>query len=161
MNRSKILLLLLLITVTAGCDRVTKHLAITSLAGKPERSFLANAVRLEYAENNGGFLSIGSSLNPAARFAIFIIATAVILIILLAVTFKYRASDWHIAALGLAFAGGASNLLDRITRGSVIDFVSLGAGSLRTGIFNVADAAILAGIVMLLVLPLPKSLKIY
>ena len=42
-------------------------------------------------------------------------------------------------------AGGASNLVDRIAYGSVIDFMNLGIGSLRTGIFNVADMAIMLG----------------
>lgn len=46
----------------------------------------------------------------------------------------------------LYFAGGASNLVDRIVRGSVIDFMHVGVGPLRTGIFNVADMALLLGI---------------
>jgi signal peptidase II len=38
-----------------------------------------------------------------------------------------------------------SNLIDRIAVGSVIDFLNVGVGSLRTGIFNLADVAIMAG----------------
>jgi signal peptidase II len=45
--------------------------------------------------------------------------------------------------------------LDRIVHGTVVDFVSVGVGSLRTGIFNVADVAILAGLFML-ISPVPK-----
>ena len=52
--------------------------------------------------------------------------------------------------LALVFAGGASNLADRIARGSVIDFMNVGLGSLRTGIFNVADVALLGGVGFLL-----------
>ena len=146
----KILLLLLLVATTVGCDRVTKHLATTFLAGQPDRSFLGNTVRLEYAENSGGFLSLGVGLSEPLRFTIFTVATAAVLIVLLVVSFKYRRSDWHIAAISLAVAGGASNLLDRITHGTVVDFVSVGFGGLRSGIFNIADVAILAGILMLL-----------
>lgn len=53
--------------------------------------------------------------------------------------------------MALFVAGGSSNLLDRLTRGSVIDFMNVGLGPLRTGIFNVADMAIMlgAGLVML------------
>jgi signal peptidase II len=50
-----------------------------------------------------------------------------------------------LVGLALFVAGGASNLADRVTRGSVIDFMSVGSGPLRTGIFNVADAAIMLG----------------
>ena len=42
-------------------------------------------------------------------------------------------------------AGGASNLADRIIYGMVIDFMNVGIGPLRTGIFNVADMAIMLG----------------
>jgi lipoprotein signal peptidase len=42
-------------------------------------------------------------------------------------------------------AGALSNLIDRIAVGSVIDFLNVGVGLLRTGIFNLADVAIMAG----------------
>ncbi len=41
--------------------------------------------------------------------------------------------------------GGLSNLFDRLPDGRVTDYVVLSAGPLRTGVFNLADAAILAG----------------
>jgi signal peptidase II len=57
------------------------------------------------------------------------------------------------AALGVALfvAGGASNLLDRITYGKVVDFMNVGLGPLRTGIFNVADMAIMLGAAIVVV----------
>ena len=45
----------------------------------------------------------------------------------------------------------ASNLLDRITYGKVIDFMNLGLGPVRTGIFNVADMAIMLGAAIVVV----------
>jgi signal peptidase II len=150
-NRIRVLLLFALVATTLGCDRVTKHIAMTSLSGTPDRSFLAGTVRLQYAENTGGFLSIGSDLSPWVRTAIFIVATGLILLALPVVAIKYRESNWHIAAISLALAGGTSNLIDRIARGAVVDFMTIGVGPLRTGIFNVADVAIFAGIGMLLV----------
>ena len=51
----------------------------------------------------------------------------------------------------LIFAGGASNLADRLLYdGYVVDFINIGIGSFRTGIFNIADVAITAGVVILL-----------
>jgi signal peptidase II len=55
--------------------------------------------------------------------------------------------------LGLAFlwAGGVSNLADRVARGGrVVDFLNVGVGPLRTGIFNVADMAIMLGVALVL-----------
>ncbi|MEN8162170.1 MAG: signal peptidase II [Myxococcota bacterium] len=54
-------------------------------------------------------------------------------------------------ALGLVAGGGFANWLDRVLGdGSVTDFVSLGVGALRTGIFNLADVAIVLGVLLLL-----------
>ena len=62
---------------------------------------------------------------------------------------RRRWTGTELFGLGLVFAGGASNLADRIAHGSVIDFMNVGLGSLRTGIFNVADVAIMAGVLVL------------
>jgi signal peptidase II len=51
----------------------------------------------------------------------------------------------------LFVAGGISNLADRVIRGSVVDFMNVGVGPLRTGIFNVADLAIMAGALLVAV----------
>jgi len=48
-------------------------------------------------------------------------------------------------------AGGLSNLVDRIAMGRVIDFLNIGIGPFRTGIFNVADVAIMAGAAIMLI----------
>ncbi|MGC4095906.1 MAG: signal peptidase II [Nitrospira sp.] len=52
----------------------------------------------------------------------------------------------------LILSGGAGNLLDRVLHdGHVIDFMNLGIGSLRTGIFNVADVYITTGVLLLII----------
>ncbi len=50
----------------------------------------------------------------------------------------------------LFVASDLSNLIDRVAMGSVIDFINVGIGSFRTGIFNIADVAIMAGAALLL-----------
>ena len=53
-------------------------------------------------------------------------------------------------AWSLVLSGGIGNLLDRLFHeGRVIDFMNIGIGSLRTGIFNVADVCITIGISLL------------
>lgn len=78
------------VVATIGCDRVTKHLAATTLAGTPSRSFLADTVRLEYAENTGGFLSLGDALPPAVRTGAFTIATGLMLLVMVASAIRFR-----------------------------------------------------------------------
>ncbi len=138
--------LLVLIATTVGCDRVSKHFAARELAGEPRQSFLADTVRLEYAENTGAFLSLGSDWSPAMQTAVFTIATGLVLVGMVAAAIRFRLTGPARVGLALYVAGGASNLVDRVVRGSVIDFMNVGIGWLRTGIFNVADVAILLGV---------------
>jgi signal peptidase II len=145
------LLAMVLILTTIGCDRVTKHLATTQLADSPPQSFLADTFRLEYAENTGAFLSLGATLPDTLRTAVLTFGVAIGLIVVAIVAIRKR---WHGAPLvgaALIWAGGVSNLIDRAIRGSVVDFMNVGVGSLRTGIFNVADIAIMAGALLIAV----------
>ena len=71
-QRHSIRLIVVTATVaTIGCDRVTKHMAATTLTEAPTQSFLADTVRLEYAENTGAFLGLGADWPPPLRTAIF------------------------------------------------------------------------------------------
>jgi signal peptidase II len=142
--------LFIAIAATIGCDRVTKHAAVTLLSEAPSRSFIAATVRLEYTENTGAFLGLGADWPYAVRTAIFGVGNAVLLLALAVVALRGR---WHSRALlgvALFIAGGTSNLLDRMADGMVIDFMNVGIGPLRTGIFNVADIAITLGAGILL-----------
>jgi signal peptidase II len=117
--------------------------------GAPTQSYFAGTVQLEYAENTGAFLSLGSELPEWARTTLLRVGVALALATLVLIALKHQWSGVALAGASLTFAGGVSNLLDRILRGSVVDFMSIGVGSIRTGIFNVADIAIIVGGVLL------------
>jgi len=136
---------LMLVLATVGCDRVTKHLAATRLENMAPQSYLSGTVRLEYVENTGAFLSIGSTLPEQGRVILLVFGVAAILIAMAFVAFRHRWSGLLLAGASLILAGGISNLIDRIAHGSVVDFISIGIGPLRTGVFNVADVAIMIG----------------
>ncbi len=142
-------LIVLLVAGTVGCDRVTKHIAAQNLAGRPMQSYLADTLRLGYAENTGGFLSLGADLPTPVRTIIFTSATGVLLVLLIAAAWRNGWDRWRTVALSLFIAGGASNWIDRFTTGMVVDFLNMGIGSFRTGVFNVADVAIMAGVALL------------
>ena len=151
------LILACAVVVTIGCDRVTKHVATATLAGMPDRSYLGDTVRVVYAENTGGFLSIGADLPAAARTALFTITTGIALAALALLVARRklnRAGAWGVT---LFVAGGASNWFDRLAHGSVVDFLNVGVGPLRTGIFNVADMALMAGTAILILTQMRSS----
>ena len=137
--------LLALILVTVGCDRITKRLAEDALAELPRQSFLADIIRLEYVENRGAFLGLGSHWPDEVRVALFTVGNGLMLALLITLAYRHRWSGPLLVGACLFAAGGVSNLADRVARGSVVDFLNVGVGPWRTGIFNVADMAIMAG----------------
>lgn len=158
--RSKQLLLVLFILLTCvGCDQATKYSAKQFLSDQTSISLMGDVVRLQAVENKGAFLSLGASLPDAFRFWVFTVATSLVLAALL----LYLMLSSHLPAittvsLSLILGGGSSNLIDRaIHNGAVLDFINLGIGDLRTGIFNVADLAITAGVGLYLLTAMPKG----
>jgi signal peptidase II len=135
-----------------GCDQMSKSAARVLLASGDAQSFLGDSLRLQLVENPGSFLSLGASLPEHFRFALFTAAVAALLIGLVAASlFARRLQPWRVVALALVAGGGISNLIDRLLyNGRVTDFLNVGIGGVRTGIFNVADMAIMAGALLLL-----------
>jgi signal peptidase II len=137
---------LLLVTIlgTVACDRLSKNAASAALAGGPGQSFLFDTVRLQYAENTGGFLGVGGGWPSSVRTA-FVVGTGLALFGMVMVVLRAQSARLTMLALALFIGGGASNVFDRIMAGRVVDFMNVGVGPLRTGIFNLADIAIMAG----------------
>jgi signal peptidase II len=152
---SKIMRLVLLAAIAAasvGCDQITKSIAQDKLQLGAVHSYLGDTVRLQLAHNYGAFLGLGSSLSAEWRQGLWSIAVGVVLFGMLCYALLAKLLDRPtLAALALIVAGGASNLYDRLTYGGyVIDFLNVGIGPLRTGIFNVADMGIMAGAFIML-----------
>jgi signal peptidase II len=147
----RFIVVILTLCCCVGCDQVSKSAARSLLHTGVTESLFADSLRLQLTENPGSFLSLGASLPEHLRFSIFTAAVAALLIVLVCVSlFARRLSKARFVALALVAGGGLSNLIDRlIYDGRVTDFLNVGIGSLRTGIFNLADMAILAGALLL------------
>ena len=154
MPKSQRLYLVMLILLTCfGCDQVSKRVAKSTLENAPARSYLADTFRLKYAENSGAFLSLGAGLSERTRVWLFEILSAGLLgALFFYIMFNKELDRSHTFALALILAGGSSNLFDRMVNdGRVIDFMNMGIGTLRTGIFNWADVVIMVGMGLILV----------
>jgi signal peptidase II len=147
----RFIVVMLTLSCCVGCDQVSKSAARTMLHSGVTESLFSDSLRLQLTENPGSFLSLGASLPAHLRFTLFTAAVAVILIgLVCAALFARRLSAPRFVALALVAGGGISNLIDRLLHdGRVTDFLNVGIGSLRTGIFNLADMAILAGALLL------------
>lgn len=114
------------------------------------KSYLNDIFRLVYAENTGAFLSLGSGMNDNLRY--WVLAVVPVLVLLYIFFHVLTAKNLHIvqqAAFGFILGGGLSNIYDRIMEGRVVDFMNMGFGTLRTGIFNVADMSIMLGLFLM------------
>ncbi len=147
-QKLRLAILLLMVGFIVGCDQTSKHIARNELG---ERGFITlpgGFGEFRLAENPGSFLSLGDSLPKPLRLILFTIAVGVGLFSLLAYLAFGRQLSWlSFVGLGLVWAAGTSNLIDRITRhGLVSDFIFIRVGPLHTGVFNVADVVIMIGI---------------
>jgi len=135
-----------------GIDQGTKWYASEYLPKFEMTSYWSDILRIGYAENTGAFLGLGSGMSDSAKFWIFVCAVGLILSSLLIYILKTKTQTaYGLSSLMLIFSGGISNFFDRaVNNGAVIDFLNIGIGSLRTGIFNVADMAIMLGVFLLL-----------
>lgn len=148
---NKIFILLVVLAACVGCDQATKRLAEFALKYTPPMSFLGNTFRLEYAENAGAFLGMGANLPDWQRWVLLTLVSSIILVALaLFVCFKRDLRPLDITGYALILAGGLSNMIDRVLAGVVIDFLNVGIGGLRTGIFNIADMAIMGGLFLVI-----------
>ena len=99
-------------------------------------------------ENRGGLFGIVQGSAP-------LLAALSIGVILALVIYHEREHAPQITPLTIGVAlligGAVGNLIDRLAFGYVLDFIDMGIGTLRFWTFNIADAGISLGILMLLV----------
>src|SRR5262245_57321988 len=135
-----------------GCDQVSKGIARSQLSLGESHAFLGDTFRITHVENTGAFLSIGASLPEPMRVVVFQGAISLLVLGLLWVAvFRPGTRPRHVTGFTFLAASGIGNLIDRfLNDGRVTDFLNVGVGGLRTGIFNIADVIGVAGCLVLL-----------
>ena len=135
-----------------GCDQVSKSIARAQLTLGESHTFLGDTFRVIHVENPGAFLGLGATLPEPVRVVVFQGGICLIILGLLwAAAFRRELRLWQVTGFTLLAASGIGNLIDRIVfDGRVTDFLNVGIGSLRTGIFNIADVVGVVGFAILL-----------
>ena len=149
----KIIFFLMWSLLLIGGDRASKIIAKEHLQAKEPISYFHDTVRLEYVENTGAFLSWGAEWSQSVSFWVFSIMPLLFLIGLLiyAIRESARAGIWKLFSYILIFSGGIGNVIDRVFfNRHVSDFINVGFGRVRTGIFNFADLYVTTGVIILL-----------
>jgi signal peptidase II len=133
--------------VVVVLDRITKLLASHSLADRVI-PVIGTTVQFRLVYNQAA--AFGLSLGPWQRWLFVCIALAAVVWLYRATRQTPLADRLRRYAFGLVAAGAVGNVIDRLmsARG-VVDFIDIGAGSLRWPTFNVADTAVTCGAVAL------------
>jgi len=130
-------------------DQASKAWAVRALRAGHDRTIINGFLDLVYTENPGiafGQLQEGGSFG---RWFFVVLAAAAALAVLYYFLRIPRNDDRVLGACALLLAGICGNLTDRARLGFVIDFISVHAGSYHWPTFNIADASICVGAILL------------
>lgn len=147
----KLTVVLTILFLVLFIDQATKIWAIENLRGQGAQVYLNGLIQLVYAENAGAFLSFGAEWSREIRFIVFAVVVFFGLGGMGWYLFKKESSRLNLFAYSFILAGGVGNLWDRVYRdhGHVVDFLFIDIwGPLKTGVVNVADMAIVLGVVI-------------
>ncbi len=131
-------------------DQITKFV----IFGQPAHSVIGNFLWFESTLNTGAAFSI---LEGKSWILIAISAIASVVLFWLVFSKKHFTSKTEKILFGIILSGTFSNLIDRIFFGGVRDFISL--RFIHFAIFNIADMAIVFGVIILAVYLLIRSIK--
>ncbi len=134
-----------------GCDHATKLVAQRELGAGRVVTVVPKVLELRYARNDDVVFSALSHWEIPHKGALLLAVSCLVLVATIAMWIRHRrsaqGSGFSLADFGFALvlAGAFGNVLDRLARGYVIDFIHLS----HWPIFNVADACIVLGLIAL------------
>jgi len=146
----RIVLILLIITVNIGCDQFSKKIVKRSVLPYETIHVLNDHLTVTRVENSGAFLSAGDSMSKSSKQIFLTLIPVIAMVLGLVYLFLKPVSGNMLVGLCFVIGGGVGNLFDRILYGSVTDFLYLKFGIFQTGIFNIADVSIMAGMSVIL-----------
>lgn len=147
LKRRALLVFAVVVLVWAVLDQISKMLVSNSLAeGEASADVIPGIFHLSLTHNTGGAWSILS--NATWLLAAFSIVVCIALLIYIVMKGQYL-SIAEVIGLGLVCGGGIGNCIDRITQGSVTDFIDL--SFMTYPVFNIADVGVVCGIILFVV----------
>lgn len=151
MNRPRLFAAVAVATAVLALDQLSKHWALAALADGPIH--VGWTLDLDLSFNSGVAFGLGRGGS-----AVLVVAALALVVVVAGLGRTALASALGSVALGLVVGGAAGNLVDRTVRDQpgVIDFIDLGWWP----VFNLADAAISLGVVLLLLAGRPAKVPV-
>ena len=140
-----IALTLAVVAVLTGLDQLTKYLVLTNIKPVNAVPVIDKVIQFRYVENTGAAFSILSE-----KTWLLSLFTGILIILAFLYLFLGKADNkLQYVSLVLIISGGLGNLIDRIFRGFVIDFIEY--LFMEYAVFNFADILVTIGAVLLVI----------
>lgn len=153
MKKRAILLTLLILTLIIF-DQLTKWLVITNIK-ENSITVIQNILNFTYVENKG----VAFGINSNGGISNIIISIFIIIIIIrFMVKQREMTNKFTNISLALILAGGFGNLIDRIFRGYVVDYIDI-TRLFDYPIFNFADICIVVGVILVITVIIVNTVK--
>ncbi len=139
---------ILIVVLILIADQVTKFVIRTQMAVGESFNVIPHFLSITSHRNNGAAWGILSG-----KITFFYIITFIILIALVVFFIKEAKNQMMMQiAISLLFAGALGNFIDRVRTGEVVDFVDTVIFGYDFPIFNIADASLTIGVILLVII---------
>lgn len=128
-------------------DQVSKIIVVNNLTNNKSIEVIKSFFYLTYTNNKGAAFSI----LTGRRILLILVALIVIGVLIYYVRKNKIEGKVNKIALSLVIGGSIGNLIDRILRGAVIDFIDIKIFGYNFPIFNLADTFIVIGVFLLII----------
>lgn len=132
-------------------DQLSKLYIASHLALHQDIVLIPNWLDITYTLNPGAAFSLFAGMPAWFRSSFLLGLAAGAIIVLTVLLIRDSRLSLTSASLALILAGAIGNLIDRVWRGPVVDFILMHYYSHNYPVFNVADSAITIGVAMILI----------
>ena len=141
--------LIIIFLIIVLIDQITKFYIASNFELYQSIEIIRGFFNITYIRNSGVAFGMFSNLKGSFIQIVFI---AIYIIAIISILILYRETHGysHIA-LSLIFSGAIGNLIDRIFRGEVVDFMDFHWQNYHWPAFNVADSCITVGVGLLMI----------
>jgi signal peptidase II len=131
-------------------DQLTKLYIVSQFPLYGTRAIIPNWLDLTYTLNPGAAFSLFATMPAEVREVFFLVLSFIATVVLLVLLARRATSAGSRVGFALILGGTIGNLLDRLARGRVVDFIYFHHDSFSYPVFNVADSAITIGVATIL-----------
>lgn len=140
-------MIIILSTILVIIDQVSKIIVTNTLTNNKSVEVIKSFFYLTYTNNKGAAFSI----LTGKRILLILVSLIVIGILIYYIKKTKIEKKINKIALSLVIGGSIGNLIDRILKGAVIDFLDFKIFGYNYPIFNLADTFIVIGVFLLLI----------